>query len=422
MNIVMMTNTYQPIIGGLERSVETLTREFRGQGHRVLIVVPEIEKGSRGRSERGIFRVPAITHYNHTQFPLQLPVPSALSAVLRSFAPDIIHSHHPFLIGDTALRASASFGVPLVFTMHTMYEKYTHYLPLDSAALKRFIIHLATGYANLCDHVIAPTTSVSGLLRRRGVKTRLSVVPSGIRIEEFSRNRGGDFRGEAGIPAEAFVVGSVSRIAREKNIDFLIRALAGLMEERAEVHFLLVGAGPLARQVRLFFERKTMLRRLHLPGPLRGKRLAEAYRSMDVFAFSSLSETQGIVLAEAMAAGVPVVALDAPGSRDIVEDGVNGRLLAAGDERAFARALDQVRGLDQSGREAMRNGCLRAARRFSSPRIACRVLNIYSSLIKEERRGRSGKNRLAGASQLIKAEWRLMLNLARSAGKAVLQK
>jgi glycosyltransferase involved in cell wall biosynthesis len=101
MNIVMMTNTYKPILGGLERSVETVTAELRRRGHEVVIVMPEIEKGMPA-PEPQVFRVPALTHVNHTDFPVQLPLPTELAAVLKKFRPDIIHSHHPFLIGDTA--------------------------------------------------------------------------------------------------------------------------------------------------------------------------------------------------------------------------------------------------------------------------------------------------------------------------------
>jgi 1,2-diacylglycerol 3-alpha-glucosyltransferase len=419
MNIVMMTNTYKPITGGLERSIETLTTEVRGRGHNVMIVVPQIDKDMPLR-EPGVFHVPALTHVNRTPFPVQLPIPSELSSVLASFAPDIIHSHHPFLIGDTALRASARFGTPLVFTMHTLYEQYTHYLPLDSASLKRFMAHLASGYANLCDHVFAPSRSVAELLARRGVTTPVSVVPTGIQVGDFERGGGREFREAAGIPLRAFVAGFVGRIASEKNIDFLMQAAAAFMEDHPDVHFLVAGAGPMAQGMAGYFDRGPMRKRFHPAGVLRGRQLINAYHAMDVFAFPSVTETQGLVLAESMAAGVPVVSLDGPGTRDIVVDGVNGFLLGQEDIRGFCRALEKVRAMGSGARQAMREACIQTARRYSARRIADRVLGIYDGLIGKSRARKRTAHGLASASHLIKAEWMLMLNMARAAGKAVL--
>src|SRR5580698_4103842 len=112
MNILMMTNTYKPMLGGLEKSIESFTKEFRAQGHRVLIVAPEIEGME---AEEDVIRIPALQNFNGSDFSIQLPIPHILEEALGSFRPDIIHSHHPFLIGDTALRVAAKYNVPLVF-------------------------------------------------------------------------------------------------------------------------------------------------------------------------------------------------------------------------------------------------------------------------------------------------------------------
>jgi glycosyltransferase involved in cell wall biosynthesis len=306
--------------------------------------------------------------------------------------------------------------------MHTMYEQYTHYLPLDSAVLKRFLIHLAAGYANLCDHVIAPGRSVAELLGRRGVTTPVTVVPTGVRAAEFSRGAGREFRKAAGIPSGAFVAGTVGRIAAEKNFDFLLPAVAGFLERDPGAHFLVAGTGPLSGAVADFFRRPGMRGRFHYAGALRGRKLSAAYHAMDVFAFASLSETQGLVLAEAMAAGVPVVAIDAPGARDIVEDRVNGRLLSAPRTEQFAGALAWVSSLEPARRAALREACRKTSSRFSSRRSASKVLEVYGRA--KEGCGRCAKPDRAAARvrELVRAEWLLMLNMIRSAGRAVLNK
>ena len=208
MNILMMTNTYLPFIGGVERSVQTFSEEYRKRGHKVVIVAPDFENNPE--NEIDVIRVPAIQHFNGTDFSVQLPIPGVLNAALKDYKPDLVHSHHPFMIGDSALRAAAQFQVPIVFTFHTFFESYTHYVPGDSQALKRFVAVLATGYANLCNSVFAPSNYVAEELRRRGVVTPINVVPTGISLEDFSNGDGRSFRKENEIPEDAFVVGFVS--------------------------------------------------------------------------------------------------------------------------------------------------------------------------------------------------------------------
>src|SRR5439155_17654412 len=134
MNILMMTNTYLPHVGGVARSVASFTEAFRRRGHGVLVVAPTFDP--LPEQEEGVLRVPAITNFNNSGFSLRLPVPVVLSREFDRFQPDLVHAHHPFLLGDTALRVAALRNLPLVFTHHTLYEQYTHYWPADSEALK----------------------------------------------------------------------------------------------------------------------------------------------------------------------------------------------------------------------------------------------------------------------------------------------
>jgi glycosyltransferase involved in cell wall biosynthesis len=159
MKILMMTNTYKPIVGGVERSVETFTEEYRSNRHRVIIVAPQFK--NIPKDETDVIRVPAIQNFNGTDFSVQVPIPGVLSRALMGLRPDIVHAHHPYLIGDTALRVAAKHKAPFVFTYHTFYERYTHYVPGDSPVLKRFVIALSTGFANLCNMVFAPSQSVA---------------------------------------------------------------------------------------------------------------------------------------------------------------------------------------------------------------------------------------------------------------------
>jgi len=379
MNIIMMTNTYVPMVGGVARSVESYTRALRARGHYVVVVAPEFE--GMPEHEEDVIRVPAIQRFNGSDFSVRLPIPALVSVRLKDYDPDLIHAHHPFLMGDTALRAAAARGVPLAFTHHTMYERYTHYVPGDSPVMQRFAIDMATEYANLCDQVIAPSASIADILKERGVTTPIAALPTGIDPDRFAKGDGRAFRRQHGIPDDATVVGHVGRLAEEKNLALLARAVARGVALNPSWHFLVVGDGPAAADIRAIFTERDLVGRLHLVGSRDGSALADAYHAMDAFAFASQSETQGMVLAEAMTAGVPVVAVDAPGAREVVRDGENGRLLEGEDAERFAEALREVAGLTGKRRRAMQRAARQTAESFALQRCTDRLESIYREVV-----------------------------------------
>lgn len=418
MNILLVTNTYTPHVGGVARSVESFAQEYRRRGHRVLVVAPEFE--GMPESENGVLRVPAIVRFNGSDFSVPVPVPRGMAAAVEDFGTDVVHSHHPFLLGDTALRLAASRDLPVVFTHHTLYERYTHYVPGDSPTMKRFAVELAVGYCNLCDAVIAPSESIARLLRERGVAVPLRVIPTGVDRTRFAGGDGAAFRGRLGIPRQALVVGHVGRLAPEKNLSFLARAVGRFLVDRPEAHLLVVGGGPSGEELRRIFERFGAAERLHMAGVLAGDELVSAYRAMDLFAFASHTETQGMVLAEAMAAGVPVVAVDASGVREVVDDRSNGRLLATDDEEAFAEALGWV--ADRRGAEAraLERAVAETARRFSLERTAGDALELYRSLQPARPSPKAvDTSAWAAARRRLAEEWRIFRNIAAAAGESV---
>jgi len=334
--------------------------------------------------------------------------------------PDVIHAHHPFLLGATALRLARAYRIPMVFTHHTMYERYTHYVPGDSPAMKRFVISLSTSFANLCDTVFAPSESVAEEIARRGVTSPIEVVPTGVDTEALGAGDGAAFRERAGIPREAFVVGHLGRLAPEKNLGFLTRAVAGFLAAEPRARFLVVGVGPSADAIRAELRERGLEGRLHTAGILQGQALADAYAAMDCFAFASMTETQGLVVAEAMAAGSPVVALDAPGVREVVRDGENGRLLATENEEAFAAALGWVVGRDEAAASALRARAVETAERFSLDRSADKALAIYERLRGHPHEDTDDQyDAWDSTLRMIRAEWEMLKDLAGAAGAAL---
>ncbi|MDP8265952.1 MAG: glycosyltransferase [Candidatus Aceula meridiana] len=418
MNIVMMTNTYKPIVGGLEKSVEVFSDEYRKRGHKVLIVAPEFE--GTPKKEEGIFRVPAIQHFNKTDFSVELPLSPQLNSALKKFKPDIIHSHHPFLIGDTALRAAARLNTPIVFTNHTLYEENTHYVPGDSEAMKQFVVKLAKGYANLCDHVIAPSQSVANLLRQREVTAPIDVLPTGIYIDQFKKGDGRTFRKFFDIPKDAFLVGIIGRVAPEKNVLFLSKAVTEFLKKNKSAYFVVVGSGPSMDEIKTSFERNKIEERLVCAGVLKGKQLISAYDSLDVFAFASHSETQGLVLVEAMATGTPVVAVNAPGVREVLKDKINGRMIERDHVQEFVACLDWLASQSAQKKAVLAKNARKTAKEFSVFNCVQKALEIYSSVIKKRRKEHDLQNNpWKKAMHMIKTQVEIMANTSTATASAV---
>ncbi|MEO5702687.1 MAG: glycosyltransferase [Gammaproteobacteria bacterium] len=420
MNILMLTNTYTPHIGGVARSVESFTAEYRKLGHRVVVVTATFE--DMPHYEKDVVRVPALQRFNGSDFSVPMPIPGFLYSTLDELQPDIIHSHHPFLLGDTALRARALHNVPVVFTHHTQYEQYTHYLADDSPTLRRFVADLVTGYCKLCDAIIAPSASIAADLRNHGVNTRIEVLPTGIDVNYFAKGDGRAFRASMNIPADAFVVGHVGRLAPEKNLEFLTEAVTIFLNQNKHACFLVIGTGPSAEYIEHLFAKRGLSGQLYLAGSVQGVQLTDAYQAMDVFAFASQSETQGLVLAEAMAAGVPVVAVDAPGVREVIVDRQNGCLLANENAAKFASALQWLTDLPKQQRRQLTAAARRTAEDFSMQHCAARVLTLYQSVILDQHSGKEIlDNAWSTALRFIDEEWKIMGSKAKAVGSALLK-
>ena len=419
MNIWMMTNTYTPFVGGVARSVTAFTRECRKAGHRVLVVAPVYEGAPK--AEEDVVRIPAIQDFNGSDFSVALPVPGYLTAYFDECRPDVVHSHHPHLLGNTAVRIASRFSRPLVFTHHTMYEHYLHYVPAEAARMREFVIALVTGYCNLCDCIIAPSRSVAEILRERGVESPIEIIPTGVDVEQYEKGDAAGFRCTRGISRKAFVAGYVGRLAPEKNLPFLAEAMRAFTARTKNGHFLVVGSGPSADEIKRVFREAGLRRRLHLAGSLEGQDLVDAYHALDAFVFASRSETQGMVLTEAMAAGKPVIALDAPGVREVVRDGYNGRLLYSDSPDGFADAVAEIAASSSRQREQLRQAALETAREFSLDRCAKDLMGLYERLVSRQPFEPKDEHMWRQAMEEVKAEWELLRNMAGAVGQAIVK-
>ncbi len=421
MKIVMFTNTFSPHIGGVARSVNGLVRGLREQGHTPLVVAPQFPGAMESSGD--VIRMSALQNFTGSDFALPSPVSWSLSARITDFAPDIIHSHHPFLLGGTALRIASAHKVPIIYTSHTRYDLYSHYIIQNSKLMKRLALNLTTGYCDLCDAVIAPSISTSDFLKEQHVKAPISVIPTGVNTAPLENFDKAQERAKLGIPAGAPIIGHVGRLEQEKNLTYLANALAAALQSSQTAHALVVGDGAMATTMSEIFSKAGVRSRVHMTGALTGANLTKAYAVMDVFAFSSKSETQGLVIIEAMATGAPVVALDAPGVREVVESGKNGILLPGNNStEAFAKAISSILGLDSSAILSLRAAASAKAGEYSQDKTVQRTLDLYQSTINDYSSRNIREHGLwKSTTKKLADQWNIFGNVANAVSDALLK-
>jgi len=415
-----MTNTFSPHVGGVARSIEQFSEEYRRLGHKVKVIAPEFD--NMNKVEHDVVRIPALRNFNHTDFSFITPIPHPLKKLLAGYEPDIVHSHHPFLIGSVALKVAHSLEIPIVFTHHTKYEDYTHNVSLEGELVRKFARNIATNYANTCDQIFSPSQSMHDELIKRGVTTRIDVVPTGVQTEFYRTGNGVKTREELGISQNAFVVGHLGRLTKEKSIPFIVESVIGFfnrLKAEANACFVVFGDGPASELIEHEFVTAGLRHRLVIAGPRDKAQVPDAYHCMDVFAFASQSETQGMVLTEAMASGVPVVAVDASGVREVVRDRKNGRLLEEQSVEKFADALQWVSELGNVQYKQLVNSAMTTANEFSMPNMAKLAIEHYQRLLHGSIHHRPNQFSVwVEAMFAFETEWQVIKNVAKAAADA----
>jgi len=323
---------------------------------------------ARGRAvdPPGVFRYPSIPAPTYPQFALAVPVSPRLGAVAAALDLDVVHAHHPFLLGVTARRLARRLRRPLVFTYHTRYEKYAHYVPLPEKLVGAVAVRLACRFARTADLVVAPSAHMAATLVARGVDAPIAVVPTGVPLDLFSPGDRTAARQRLGLPETAPLCLYVGRLDREKSVGRVLDAFAVVASALSDSRLLLIGQGTHGKALQRRAEAGPAGHRIHFLPARPREGLADFYRAADLFLFASETETQGLVLAEAHSCGLAAVAVRASGVDEVLRDGETG-LLTKADARELADAaigllLDPAR--QWPGRSAWRSG------RSGSPRPA----------------------------------------------------
>lgn len=377
MRVLMISDVYFPRITGVSTSIQTFAREFTGKGHDVTLIAPDYGYSEPEPFE--VLRIPSrylpVDPEDRMLRPRQLRRHDA-DLVQRGF--DLVHIHTPFFAHYNGLGLAKRLGVPVVESYHTFFEQYLHHYVsfIPSAWLQRAARYFSAAQCNDVDALAVPSQAMLDVLARYGVKTPARVIPTGIELIQFSQGNGMRFRARHRIPSERPVLVHVSRLAFEKNIDFILRALTHIKAQVPDVLLVIVGEGPARSQLMARVQVLGLRNNTLFTGYLkRDGSLEDCYSAGAAFVFASRTETQGLVLLEAMALGVPVVSTAVMGTKEVLAGGL-GSLIAEEDERDFA--LKAVRLLTNPAlREQLSREAVQHARSWSAPILADRMLQLY---------------------------------------------
>ena len=375
MKIAMMTNNYKPFIGGVPISVERLAEGLREMGHRVVIFAPYYEEQ---QAEEDVVRFKVLFRRKSDGFSVPDSLDPEIERRFKGEDFDLIHVHHPMMIGDTARYLSWIYHVPLAFTYHTRYEQYLHYVGLS--AFKGAMPFYLRRCMKSCDMVFAPAPLMKNYLEEVGIKSRVRVLPTGLLKGSYlpDEEKAKLLRREiAGEKKHLFCI--VARLAKEKNLEFLLRSMKILKERRGgDFRLTLIGEGPQKKELEKLVKKLGLTDEIFFAGKALNQEIKNYCRSSDAILFTSLSETQGIVLLESMAAGTPVIAVKATGVSDVVINGENGYMTDAS-EVEFAEKIMDV--LEKKELEVLSRGARRTAEEYRGSEIAKRALSAYAEAI-----------------------------------------
>jgi 1,2-diacylglycerol 3-alpha-glucosyltransferase len=382
-HIGFFSNTYLPTMSGIVRSISTFRQAFDDMGHNVFVFAQKAAKYHD--DEPFIFRYPAVEVPWANDYAFPVPFSSSIDDMLPCLKLDVIHSHHPFLLGETAARKAESLGLPLVFTFHTRYDEYTHYVPFSQGLTKQIADRWIGNYLEKCQHIITPSDSIKELLTDNGVEGDITTIPTGIVLEPFRDAKGDTIREKRGWGDDIVLI-SVGRLAKEKSFDTLLEAAALVIRNHPEVRLAIIGGGLEERALKKLANEMDIANRVDFVGSVPYEEVPSYLKAADVFCFASTTETQGLVTMEAMAAGLPIVAVDATGTHDAVTDGKEG-LLTENDSAALGQAINRIIE-NQELREQLVSAGATRLKWFDINHQAQRMLEVYdqAAAAKQENR------------------------------------
>ena len=381
MHALFVTDVYFPRVNGVSTSIQTFAHQLQIKGHRVTLIAPEYAEGTEDNFRIRRISARQVPFDNEDRLMKRGPIRRLLPQI-EALAPDLVHIQTPFVAHYEGLRIARRLGVPAIETYHTYFEQYLeHYLPLvPPSGLRWLARRMSVSQCRQVDALVVPTHPMLDVLRSYGVEARCDVVPTGIPGDDFSRGDGAAFRRRLGVGDDRPVLVFVGRVALEKNIGFLIGVLAEVKQKVPDILLVIAGEGPARSALEKDVARRGLAESVRFVGYLsRGRELPDCYAAADLFVFASRTETQGLVLLEAMASGVPVVTTAVLGTAEIMHDG-RGGIVCEEDVSEFATAIDRLL-KDPGQRAALAADARNKAMGWSDSTLTDRLIALYGELV-----------------------------------------
>jgi 1,2-diacylglycerol 3-alpha-glucosyltransferase len=396
MRIGFFTDTYTPQINGVVTSIRLFSKALERQGHSVYIFAPTPRQPADGPH---IVRIPSLPFVFQPEMRMASLYSQHAYTLVRRANLDVIHSHDPFAVGIFGLAMAKRFRIPYVHTYHTLYPEYVHYV-WETRFTRAMAERLSRDFCDQCDLVLAPSTKIERALIEWGVTSPVRTLPTGVDAGRFGTRdigREARLRERFGIPGDDRLLTFVGRLGKEKSVDVLIEAIAQVRTPGARL--LLVGDGPYHEELSHHVAELHLEDRVTFTGYLQREDVVAAYGTSEALFFASTSETQGLVVAEAMAASLPVIAVDDLAVADAVSDGANGFLVGNG-PAGLADAADRLLG---DAALAARMGAVsrQRAEDLSIDNQAAKLVAMYDDLLSSRPSPRRGHLlRLPGRERL----------------------
>ena len=380
MRILMISDVYFPRINGVSTSIQTFKRELEIAGHEVYLIAPSypepmVDDDTILRIEsRGVALDPEDRMMKYRKLINQLPQ-------LREKGFDLVHINTPFVAHYAGLTLARKLDIPCITTYHTLFEEYLyHYIPwIPKSVLRWAARSFSVSQCQALDGIITPSSIIASLLQQYGISNPIVTIPTGIDVSDFESGNGDKFRDSLGIEPHKKLLLNVSRIAYEKNISRLLEVAQDLLKKSRDIHLVIAGEGPAKQSYIQQARDMGIADHVSFIGYLdRSTDLIDCYHSADLFVFSSKTETQGLVLLEAMAAGTPVVAIAEMGTKEVLQDGL-GVKITDGTVSDFSAKIVEV--LDQPDlHNTLSESAKLYAKDWDSSRLSARMAEYYVSI------------------------------------------
>jgi 1,2-diacylglycerol 3-alpha-glucosyltransferase len=383
LRIAHFTNTYFPVMSGVVRSVSTFRQAQEELGHTVFVFGQEAP--NYVDEEPFVFRYPSF-NIPIRNYPATIPVSNHIDWVIPKLKLNVIHAHHPAPMGNAAADKCEKLNIPLVFTHHTRYQEYAQYMGLPEDLMKDIIEHQLANYMQKCQHIVAPSESIKEMIASvYGIQERVTVIPTGIDLKPYRSVNGRSVRQARNWTDDKKVIVSVGRLVGEKNFDTLIKAFAIVAKKHDDAILALIGDGPNKQELKKLAVQEGVSNQMDFVGQVPFEEMPNHLKAADFFAFASITETQGLVTLEAMAADLPVIAVDATGTSDIVEDGKDGILTENSPEK-LAEGIDRVLS-DPELANHLREGAIQKAEKYETLNVTSWMLDVYEQAIEDKKAG-----------------------------------